>query len=326
MAKIILAVSGGVDSIVMLDLIAKYYSSGDIIVAHFNHGIRNDSDKDAQFVANISKDIYHIRCIIGEEKLAQSASEETARRARYDFLRQIAAKNPGAKIYTAHHLDDLVETVIINFLRGTGWRGLAALDTPKIHRPLLNAEIIYEPMDKAAIMEYAARRGLHWREDSTNSSSQYLRNRVRDQLREARLKTFNIDNQSGSNSDYRILDFEQKLKLWQLWQQQKILKREIDALTQELTPEPDIRWQRDWFKKLDQASALELLRAGTLQAGISATRPQLEAFRQAILAYAPGKYFNLPGDNLIKINKHDFHIPSRGNSCQSRDDKGSTIS
>lgn len=305
MAKVILAVSGGVDSMVMLDLIAKHYSSGDIIVAHFNHGIRIDSDRDADFVAKISKEIYHIRYIIGRGNLGANASEETARIARYNFLRQIATKNANAPIYTAHHLDDLVETIIINHLRGTGWRGLAVLDSPGINRPLLGTKIVYEPMDKAAIMEYAARRGLHWREDSTNSSDQYLRNRIRTRLTESKYTNYDTTNNARSRS---ALDFEQKLQLWQLWQRQKELKHETGTLIQSLIPEPGARWQRSWFKKLDQNIAIELLRAGTLEANIRATRPQLEAFRQAILNYAPGKHFNLPGGKLVRINKTDFII------------------
>ena len=67
-------------------------------------------------------------------------------------------------------------------------------------------------------------------------------------------------------------------------------------------------WQRTWFTKLDQNIALELLRAGTLRANISATRPQLENFRQAILTYAPGKYFNLPNNHLIKLTKTMFEL------------------
>ncbi len=288
MAKIILAVSGGVDSMVMLDMICRSekYSSQDIIVAHFDHGIRENSAEDAAFVERKACE-HNVEFRLGKGELGENTSEAEARTARYDFLHSI---DPSATIFTAHHLDDLVETVAINLIRGTGWRGLAALDTPGIKRPFLEAEMFYEPMDKTAIMEYAAKRRLEFREDPSNSWDEYLRNRVRHQM------------------DNFPLDFEQKMQIYQLWQAQKQLKSEINPDVVRLLPAQDGSWQRAWFRDLTPNLALELLRAGTLRAGIAATRPQLEDFRQAILNYAPGKYFNLPGDKLVKLNKTNFEL------------------
>lgn len=275
---------------VLLDIMAKKYSSDDILVAHFNHGIRDDSDIDAEFVARVAKEIYHIRYIIGKGNLGVEASEEKAREVRYGFLRRVATEEGAAKIYTAHHLDDLAETVAINFIRGTGWRGLASLDAPDIRRPLLETDLVYEPMDKMAIIEYAAKRGLFFREDATNASEKYLRNRVREKFTEVGF------------------GFEQKMEIWELWQKQKKLRREIDQIVRELLPAEDAEWQREWFRELEPQVALEILRAGTLRAGISATRPQLEEFRQAILNYVPGKSFNLPKDRLVKLGKASFKL------------------
>lgn len=275
---------------VLLDLMAKKYAPDEIIVAHFDHGVRDNSEEDAEFVARTAEEIYHIRYIIDHEKLGAGVSEEAARTARYEFLRKVAAENGGAEIMTAHHLDDLVETVAINFIRGTGWRGLSVFEMPGIKRPLLETELVYEPMDKLAILEYAAKRGLRFREDQTNSSDKYLRNRVRERLAEAEWS------------------YEQKMKIWELWQRQKERRAEIDRQIVALMPEPGGTWRREWFRGLEPSLALELLRAGTLRAGISATRPQLEDFRQAILNYAPGKKFNLPGDRLVQIGKKEFEL------------------
>lgn len=271
---------------VMLDMICRsgQYSSGDIIVAHFDHGMRENSAEDAAFVERKVKD-YGVEFRLGEGELGRGASEAEARAARYDFLHSI---DPFATIFTAHHLDDLIETVAINLIRGTGWRGLAALDTPGVKRPFLEMDMFYEPMDKAAIMEYAAKRRLEFREDPSNSWDEYLRNRVRHQM---------------NNSP---LEFEQKMEIYRLWQTQKQLKSEIDPAVVGLLPESGTPWQRVWFKDLAPNLALELLRAGTLRAGIAATRPQLEAFRQAILNYVPGKQFNLPGNRLVKIGRTEF--------------------
>lgn len=286
MAKYILAVSGGVDSMVMLDMICRSdaYSSSDIIVAHFDHGIRGNSHLDAEFVHKKASE-YGVKFRLGEGHLREGADEATARAERYQFLKEI---NPNATILTAHHLDDLLETIAINFIRGTGWRGLAVMDMPGVRRPLLETEILYEPMDKAAIMEYAAKRRLEFREDQTNSSDEYLRNRIRHQVNNAEV------------------DFEQKLAIYQLWQRQKELKKLIDKEIMDLLPAEGAAWRRSWFRELEPNLGLELLRAGTQRAGIHATRPQLEGLRQAILEYSPGKYYNLPGDVLIRIDKEEF--------------------
>lgn len=269
----------------MLDL----FADDDVVVAHFDHGIREDSVLDAQFVENACKE-RGVEFISAQWRLGVGASEEKARSARYEFFAQVQAEQGQAVLYTAHHLDDLAETVAINLLRGTGWRGLAVLDSPNVRRPFLEPELLPEgmdePLDKKAIMVYSAWRNLTFREDSTNSSDEYLRNRIRHQMN----------------------NFSDKMELFRLWEKQKNLKKEIDQIVGGLLPEPGLPWKRAWFDDLDEAVAVELLRAGTLRAGIRATRPQLENFRKAIIEYSPGAYFNLPKDKLVKFTKTDFWL------------------
>lgn len=314
MAKIILAVSGGIDSMTMLDMICRSnnYSSGDInfcqnsrvhssakspknaeiIVAHFDHGIRENSAQDADFVREKAAD-YGLRYIEGNGKLGANASEEIARKARYEFLTELSLTEGGAEIFTAHHLDDLTETIAINLLRGTGWRGLAPLNTPGVRRPFLELDLLAEmgydyglPLTKKDIFCYAAEQNLTFREDQTNSSDEYLRNRLRHQMN----------------------NFGQKVALFELWESQKILQKKVEQIVDSLLPKPGTAWVRQWFQGLDRLVALELLRAGIMRAGVRATRPQLEAFRQAILNYSPGKYFNLPGDHLVRLEKVFFQL------------------
>lgn len=297
---------------VMLDIFCR----DKVLVAHFNHGTRPSADDDAKFVQKVIVDKYRLAGMFQAAQLGETVSEEAARHARYDFLRYVVrtctntggevilspviprAKTlsgypvPKPEIYTAHHLDDLVESIAINLLRGTGWRGLAVLDTPGIHRPFLEPELLPEnlrtfaPFDKKSIYKYAAEHQVAFRQDPTNNDSYYLRNRLRSKL----------------------ANLPGKMELYHLWQNQKKLKTEIDNLVQELLPERNTPWQRSWFQNLDQNTALELLRAGAMRAGISATRPQLENFRQAILTYQPGKAFNLPENNLIKFTKTTFYL------------------
>ena len=145
----ILAVSGGVDSMVLLDLASKL-STNDytFIVAHFDHGIRGDSALDAQLVQQQAAN-YGYECVIGKGSLGKQASEEKARKARYVFLRLILKQYNADSIVTAHHVDDLVETMLLHLQRGTGRQGLTPMTRTKdILRPLLGYE-------KHMILNYA---------------------------------------------------------------------------------------------------------------------------------------------------------------------------
>lgn len=171
----VVAVSGGVDSIALLDMVAlnevQLPDVEQVVVAHFEHGIRDDSDEDAQFVEGRAQH-YGYQCEIGHGTLGKNASEEVAREARYAFLRQVCKKYK-ATLVTAHHEDDVLETMIINLLRGTSWRGMASLQSSDdILRPLLDRS-------KHDLLEYAKRHNLQWREDSTNQDENYLRNYIR---------------------------------------------------------------------------------------------------------------------------------------------------
>lgn len=169
--KYVVAVSGGVDSMALLDILRRQ-ADLDLVVAHVNHGIRDDSAEDQKLVHHYAMS-HNIEFIHTEVRLSPSASEALARRVRYDFLQQCRSKYNALAIVTGQHQDDLVETAIINLLRGTGWRGLAALvHTPGIERPLINVR-------KSVLVQYAKDHKVPWREDSTNINQQYLRNYVR---------------------------------------------------------------------------------------------------------------------------------------------------
>lgn len=172
--KYVVAVSGGVDSMTLLDLLSKY-SGVDLVVAHFDHGSRPSSRSDALLVKTAARQ-YNLPLELGQDKLGAGASEATARKVRYKFLEKVRAKYQADGIITGHHQDDLIETAIINLVRGTGWRGLVAIqNNPKIVRPLL-------PYTKRQLVTYAQRAGLNWHEDPTNQDQNYLRNLVRHQV------------------------------------------------------------------------------------------------------------------------------------------------
>lgn len=175
--KYIVAVSGGVDSMVLLSMLDSGrlpgFSKTDVyIVAHFDHGIRAESGSDSNFVKQLAAD-YGFQFEVEEGELGSECSEELARKARYDFLRRCLKKYNASAIVLAHHEDDLIETAIINLLRGTGWRGLCSLrSTNELRRPLLS-------YPKQELIKYAQLNNLSWVEDETNLDVNYTRNLIR---------------------------------------------------------------------------------------------------------------------------------------------------
>jgi len=171
----VLAVSGGVDSMVLLDILSKLEVRNQKIsltVAHFDHGIRPDSREDRKLIEEITRR-YKLPFVYAEGALGEGASEEQARAARYKFLGDVQKNVQARGIITAHHLDDVVETATHNLLRGTGRKGMSSLKSVDgIIRPLLQ-------VPKNHLLTYARDNGLAWREDSTNQDLRYKRNYIR---------------------------------------------------------------------------------------------------------------------------------------------------
>jgi tRNA(Ile)-lysidine synthetase-like protein len=167
----VVAVSGGIDSMALLDMLAKQ-NDIQLIVAHYDHGIRTDSDLDRQLVAAAAKK-YNLPFVYEQGKLGPDVSENTARNARYAFLRKVQKQAKAHAIVTAHHQDDALETAILNILRGTGRKGLSSIaDNRQLRRPLLKTT-------KDELRKYAREQGIVWREDSTNKDTAITRNYVR---------------------------------------------------------------------------------------------------------------------------------------------------
>ena len=276
--KKFLAVSGGIDSVVMLYLMRNDKS---VVVLHFDHGIRPSSAEDCEFVKRLAKQ-YGLPFISEQAKLGEDCSEERARKERYAFFKA-QLKEPGDKIYTAHHRDDLLESAIINLFRGTGWRGLAPLRDKNLCRPLLN-------MSKADIYKIATENKLSFRLDQSNSEDKYLRNRIRQKLLECPL--------------------QDKQKLVELAIKQRLIADEIDELLETAFPKQG-HYSRSIFKETDEAVALEILRH-VLRPEFSLTRPQLERALEAIRNFQPGKRFSLSKDGFLLIKKYNFTIEQTG--------------
>lgn len=273
MTKYVIAVSGGVDSVVLLDMLSRTPNL-DLIVAHFDHGIREDSAKDAKFVKNLAQK-YNLPFETRREELGQKASEELARIRRYDFLWSVAAKY-NAKLVTAHHADDVIETIAINLTRGTGWRGLSAMDSDVI-RPMVG-------ITKSQIIDYANKNNLKWREDVTNGSDDYLRNRIR--------------RQTLDMSD------DDKRQLLALWSTQKKLKSDIDKEVGFLV-DGSMAYSRYFFINIDDSVGMECLRH-IVKAKL--TRPQLLKTLYAIKTTMPQKTYHAGGGIQLNFTSRNFTV------------------
>lgn len=179
--KILLAVSGGVDSMVMAHL---FHKCGIIFgIAHCNFGLRGAaSDMDEALVHDwcLQYDVpfhttkFETKKYSGEWK---KGTQETARILRYEWFNELRQEFGYVRTATAHHANDNVETLLINLFRGTGIQGLHGIspDNGKIIRPLLFAE-------RAEIMEYALTEEISWRDDESNANDDYTRNAIRHNL------------------------------------------------------------------------------------------------------------------------------------------------
>jgi tRNA(Ile)-lysidine synthase len=168
----VLAVSGGIDSMVMLAAASRLpaRSRGKMIVATFDHGTGKAAGRAAALVARKSARL-GIHCVVGRAAMVGTREEEW-RRARWTFLEQVAAKH-SASVATAHTLDDQIETVFMRILRDAGPRGLAGLYADsEVIRPFLG-------LRRASIAHYALTQRVNYLEDPTNSDRKHLRNRIR---------------------------------------------------------------------------------------------------------------------------------------------------
>ncbi len=200
--NVLVAVSGGLDSIVLCRLLRE--SKIDFEIAHCNFKLRGkESDGDEEFVKKIAAyykvPFYSIqfktKSYAKENKLS---TQEAARELRYRWFEKIRAENEIDKIAVAHHLNDSIETFFINTIRGTGLSGMKGIASINGHiiRPLLFAT-------REELENFAKKKKLKWREDSSNAGDDYLRNRIRHKV----IPELKTKNPEFEKSMQRSLDF-----------------------------------------------------------------------------------------------------------------------
>jgi tRNA(Ile)-lysidine synthase len=272
----IVAVSGGVDSVVLLDMLVCGNMPGvKFVVAHVDHGIRDASADDAMFVSKIAAK-YGLPFELHEAALGEHASEAQGRAVRYAFFNALMTKYSATAVITAHHKDDVLETMCINMLRGTGRRGLTSLaGTTERRRPLIH-------MHKAELVAYAIEHDLAWVEDETNYGFDYLRNRVR-----ARLEA---------------VGGEVKNKLYEIYEEMLNCNQEIDTIFESMYVD---KLERKDFVMLDHATSKEVISYWLRRQNIGFDEKMIEYLAVRAKTAPAGAVFEAKGGRKITFGKEN---------------------
>lgn len=285
--RYVVAVSGGVDSVALLRMLLQL-PHVQLVVAHYDHGIRDDSVEDRKLVQNLAS-IYDLPFVYDEGHLGAGASEANAREARYRFLHTVKHNSGAEAIITAHHQDDVIETALLNMLRGTGRKGLTSLQTTSdIIRPLLD-------MSKDEIIAYAKENKLVWREDSTNTDESLRRNYVRRKL-------------------VTKLTSQQKNELLTYITKLRDLNHQIDrALEEQLHIQPGAKLlDRQYFIRLPHGVAKELLAAWLRQYEVRDFDAKgLERMVVAAKTYQAGQFIDVNKKYYIYVTREDLALKMR---------------
>ncbi len=189
--RVVVAVSGGLDSVVLLDVLEQLACENTpawtLVVAHMDHGLREESRADAEFVHALAGR-RGLECVIERRDVAAGAGEkglgveEAARHERLAFLREVACNRGCEAVALGHHADDQVETALFRLFRGAHLRGLAGMrasramgEGVRLIRPMLG-------LRRDQLLAYGQSGGLEWREDATNRDTTITRNYIRHEL------------------------------------------------------------------------------------------------------------------------------------------------
>ncbi|RMF22207.1 MAG: tRNA lysidine(34) synthetase TilS [Bacteroidetes bacterium] len=224
--RVVLAVSGGLDSVVMAHLFRQ--AELPFLIGHCNFQLRGaESDEDERFVENLAEEL-GVPFFCGRfdtEGFARARGlsiQAAARELRYTYLEELRQMQGCESIATAHHLTDAIETLLLNLVRGTGLRGLRSIRPRRDHiiRPLLFAT-------REELEAHAQARGLRWREDASNRSEKYRRNYIRLEVL-PRLRHLNPALERSCEHTLQILRETERLTDWavQRWLAEHLSRRE----------------------------------------------------------------------------------------------------
>ena len=291
---VVVAVSGGADSVALLDILTQLDAEHlHLVVAHLNHGLRGaESDGDENFVAALAEshglpflvERIDVAAFAGQARLSL---EDAGRKARYAFFERCALRHGATSIALAHHQDDQAETVLIRLLRGAGGSGLSAMasSAQKLKRPLLQ-------VSRAEIVRYLKLRGITWRTDATNADTAILRNSIRHELIPF-LKRYNpkVSQRLAATAEILASDEELLEQLTATAYQRLADRREggMDFSVESLVKEPRALRLRLYRHALQELRG-DLMRIGTRH---------LEAIDRLAASTRPNARAKLPGECFV---------------------------
>ncbi len=207
----ILAISGGLDSMVLLDIVAALFPERCTVVT-IDHHLRSSSKSDTELVLQFCEQ-KGIECIVEQIDIPQlvnngNSVEEIARKERYLILEKLRLHKKAKAIVTAHHAQDQIETQIMHLIRGCDLLGLIGM-------PVLSANLIFRPLleqPKSKLKQYAQECKLLWHEDETNQDTRYLRNHIRHHWLDKLQKQLSLVGEQAGLLDQEITD---TLKIWE---------------------------------------------------------------------------------------------------------------
>ncbi|MGH0029542.1 MAG: tRNA lysidine(34) synthetase TilS [Myxococcota bacterium] len=307
--RVLVAASGGLDSTVLAHaLVASGACRGGVVLGHVHHGLRGAAaDADQAAVAALAATLettFHSRRISpeslreGRSSLDRPTLQEAARTLRYAAFHAMAAEAGARVVATAHHADDQAETVLLRLLRGTGPDGLAGIpersSDGRVVRPLLR-------LPRADLEAYARSRGLAWREDASNASRRYARNRLRHDFLPALRDAFNprLLRAIGDLAEAQSRDAE-----WIAARVNAELDRRVSV---------EGTWLRidakDWAT-LPAALSRRVARALLVRAGAGrhASRVHIERIDAFLRSARTGSRIELPGSLLLVRERGGFRL------------------
>ena len=298
----LLAVSGGVDSMVLLEsffLLRKKIETLNFSVVHIHHHLRKESDEEEEMVRNfcsernIPLEVFH-----WEQGVAQTVGiEEKARKFRYPKLEESMNKHKASYVVVAHHADDQVETVLMKLTRGSTLEGIAGM---KPIRSFGNGYLIrpFLTVDKQDLYEYASIHQIPYREDASNSSLEYTRNRFRQEI-------IPVLKQENPKFNQKIQEFTKTLQE----QQELILNLAYQWMEQELV-ELSVGWswnQKTFVKQPVGMQKVILVELSKKLGGLLSTK-NVSDIQTAIASDTSQLSLNLPKGWIFQKRYHQLLI------------------
>ncbi|WP_028887265.1 tRNA lysidine(34) synthetase TilS [Tenacibaculum ovolyticum] len=310
--KLLIAISGGIDSVVLSHLLHQLNYT--ISLAHCNFQLRGeDSDLDEKFIKNLGTELdittFSIRFETDKySKKNKLSTQLAARKLRYDWFQQLTEENNFDYVLTAHHADDNLETFLINLTRGAGLDGLTGI--PPVNKNIIRPLLVFS---REEIEEYALKNNIKWRKDGSNFETKYVRNKIRHkiipilkELNPSLLKTHNKTIESLKQSQQIITDKIKETSIKITSKQDGILKINISELTKLSNPKAYLYQLLKSYKFTSWNDIYNLIYAESSKK-VSTNSYTLLKDRDFLLLLPPDKKLTIKSEHFI-IHEEDVKL------------------